>query len=134
LLSLGLNAAAGLGLGLLISAGVPSSEVATRLQSLVLIPQIVFSGGLLAVSTMGGAGKVISAGMAMRWGFEALGRATDLNALFARSGSSSGAALLDQYQDAFAGAIWQDWLVVAGFFALTLLLTALILRRKGTLR
>ncbi len=130
--SLGLNALVGLSLGLLISAAVPTSEVATRLQSLVLIPQIIFSGGLVAVAAMGNAGQALSAGTALRWGFEALGKAVDLNALFARSNTPAGRALLDQYQDAFAGEIWPNWLVVIGFIAVSLLLTGLILRRKGT--
>jgi ABC-type multidrug transport system ATPase subunit/CRP-like cAMP-binding protein len=131
LLTLALNAFAGLALGLCVSAAVPTSEVATRLQSLVLLPQVVFSGGLLAVAAMGEAGRAISGAMVLRWTFESLGRALHLDDLFVASNSAAGQALSGQYGDAFAHDPTGHWAIIAAFTVVPLILTGLILRRKG---
>jgi len=131
LLTLALNAFAGLALGLFVSAAVPTSEVATRLQSLVLLPQVVFSGGLLAVAAMGGAGRAISGAMVLRWTFESLGHALRLNDLFGASDSAAGRALSGSYGDAFAPSPVGHWIVIAAFTIVPLVLTGFILRRKG---
>lgn len=131
LLTLTLNAVAGLALGLCVSAAVPTSEVATRLQSLVLLPQVVFSGGLLAVATMGAAGRTISGAMVLRWSFESLGRALHLNDLFTTSNSAAGQALSGQYGDAFAHNPVGHWAIITAFIVVPLILAGAILRRKG---
>ena len=131
LLTLALNAIAGLALGLCVSAAVPTSEVATRLQSLVLLPQVIFSGGLLAVAAMGAAGRAISGAMVLRWTFESLGRAMRLHDLFVASDSAAGQALSGQYGDAFTHNLIGHWAIVCAFTVVPLLLTGLILRRKG---
>jgi hypothetical protein len=62
-----LTAAVGIALGLLISALVRTSEMATSLVPLILIPQILFSG-LIGVPT--GMNKVAGLFMPAAWSFD----------------------------------------------------------------
>ena len=98
---------------------------------LVILPQVVFSGGLLAVAAMSDASRAISGAMVLRWTFESLGSAVDLNALVAASNSATGQAPLAQYGDAFTRDQGGHWLIIAAFIAVPLLLIGLILRRKS---
>lgn len=68
----------GIGLGLLISAFVKTSEMATSLVPLVLIPQILFSG-LVGVPT--GAARVVSLTMPAAWSFDSMKRFSGLDTL-----------------------------------------------------
>ncbi len=71
-LTLTLSLLSGMLLGLLISALSPNQNVAPLLLIVVLIPQFMFAGGILPLSTFGPAGQVISYVTSTRWGFEAL--------------------------------------------------------------
>jgi ABC-type multidrug transport system ATPase subunit/predicted component of type VI protein secretion system len=62
----------GMLLGLLISAVSPNQNVAPLLLIMILVPQFMFAGGLMPVSTFGPAGKIISYATATKWGFESL--------------------------------------------------------------
>ena len=62
--------------GLLISAASPTPERATGLAPLIMIPQIIFGGGVKPISDLG-AGKVISYVVSTRWAYQAFGAATD---------------------------------------------------------
>ncbi|NJM54265.1 MAG: ABC transporter permease [Blastocatellia bacterium] len=72
------TAGVGIALGLLVSALVKTSEMATSLVPLILIPQILFSG-LVGVPT--GASKVISLTMPSAWSFDTMKRFSTLDTL-----------------------------------------------------
>jgi ABC-type multidrug transport system ATPase subunit len=59
-------------LGLLVSAIAPNQSVAPLLTILVLVPQIVFGGGMLPVSEFNTIGKVINQVMITKYPFESL--------------------------------------------------------------
>jgi ABC transport system ATP-binding/permease protein len=73
-----LTAAVGIALGLLISALVKTSEMATSLVPLILIPQILFSG-LVGVPT--GVNKVAGLLMPATWSFDTMKRYSTLDTL-----------------------------------------------------
>lgn len=72
------TAGVGIALGLFVSALVKTSEMATSLVPLILIPQILFSG-LVGVPT--GASKVISLTMPSAWSFDTMKRFSTLDTL-----------------------------------------------------
>ncbi len=78
LLVLCLTGIVGIALGLLISAVVRTSEVATSLIPLILIPQILFAG-LVAVPT--GFSRLVGAAMPATWSFDELKRLSTLDTL-----------------------------------------------------
>jgi ABC-type multidrug transport system ATPase subunit len=78
LLTMALTGFVGIALGLFISALVKTSEVATSLVPLVLIPQILFAG-LVAVPT--GVSKVVGAVMPATWSYDELKRLSSLDTL-----------------------------------------------------
>lgn len=73
-----LTAGVGVALGLLISALVKTSEMATSLVPLILIPQILFSG-LVGVPT--GVAKVVGLTMPATWSFDTMKRFSTLDTL-----------------------------------------------------
>ena len=73
-----LTAAVGIGLGLFISALVRTSEMATSLVPLILIPQILFSG-LVGVPT--GVNEVVGMVMPATWSFDTMKRYSTLDTL-----------------------------------------------------
>jgi ABC-type multidrug transport system ATPase subunit/pSer/pThr/pTyr-binding forkhead associated (FHA) protein len=73
-----LTAAVGVSLGLLVSVFVRTSEMATSLVPLILIPQILFSG-LVGVPT--GVSKAASMVMPAAWSFDAMKRFSHLDTL-----------------------------------------------------
>jgi ABC transport system ATP-binding/permease protein len=73
-----LTAGVGVALGLLISAMVRTSEVATSLVPLILIPQILFSG---LVGVPAGLNKVIGLAMPSAWSFDTMKRFSTLDTL-----------------------------------------------------
>jgi len=62
----------GMLLGLLISAVSPNQNVAPLLLVMVLVPQFMFAGALMPLSTFGPAGKFIGYITSTKWGFESL--------------------------------------------------------------
>ncbi len=62
----------GMSLGLLISAVAPNQNVAPLLLILVLVPQFMFAGAMMPLSTFGAAGKIMSYITTTKWGFESL--------------------------------------------------------------
>lgn len=73
-----LTAAVGISLGLFVSAVVKTSEMATSLVPLILIPQILFSG-LVGVPV--GASKVAGMAMPATWSFDTMKRFSTLDTL-----------------------------------------------------
>jgi ABC-type multidrug transport system ATPase subunit/pSer/pThr/pTyr-binding forkhead associated (FHA) protein len=73
-----LTAAVGVALGLFVSALVRTSEMATSLVPLILIPQILFSG---LVGVPSGVNKVIGLAMPASWSFDTMKRFSTLDTL-----------------------------------------------------
>ena len=84
-----LTAAVGVSLGLLISALVRTSQMATSLVPLVLIPQILFSG-LVGVPT--GIYKVASLAVPAAWSFDTMKRFSTLDTLEQDGAEPNGAS------------------------------------------
>ena len=73
-----LTAGVGISVGLLVSALVRTSEMATSLVPLILIPQILFSG---LVGVPNGINKVVSMTMPAAWSFDTMKRFSTLDTL-----------------------------------------------------
>jgi len=90
----------GIALGLFVSAIVKTSEMATSLVPLILIPQILFSG-LVGVPT--GAAKVIGTLMPATWAFDGLKQFSTLDTLDEEGsnpdGENKGRGLYKHYED-----------------------------------
>lgn len=130
LLTLILTSFVGLSLALFTSSVAPTSQTATDLLSIWIMPQVLFSGAIFPVPAMNAAGRAISHVIALRWSFEAVGQVADLPELFAASPTPIGQSLLLQYETSFAGDVWQKWLILAVFIVVPLTLAAVILRRR----
>jgi hypothetical protein len=128
-----LSSAAALALGLLASAAVSEPGQATLALPMLCFPQVLFSGAILPVPIMAAVGKVLSFPMSNRWTFEGLGRAVDVNRLWADGGSPLGPPLLASYGDTFARPVPADWVILAGFTVLFLGWAWLLLMRKCAL-
>ncbi|HTZ25804.1 MAG TPA: ABC transporter permease [Streptosporangiaceae bacterium] len=102
-------------LGLLISAVVSRLPRAMIGGAAVSFPQVLFAGAILPLSAMVLAGRWISYLMPDRWGFDALGRGTDVRALWASGRSALGQPMLASYGTSFDRPVWGDWLILAAF-------------------
>ncbi len=80
-LTLALTALAGVTLGLLISAMTSNSDRATSFVPVLLIPQIIFSGAVVALERMGLLGEWLSNLMISKWGYQTSGRILGLDAV-----------------------------------------------------
>lgn len=125
-----LDAVAALALGLLASALVRVSAQATLALPVICWPQVLFSGALVAVPVMALVGRWMSALMSNRWAFEAMGHDVGLNQLFATGHSPLGPPLLAQYGTTFSHPVWIDWLVLAGFAAVSIAAACRVLARR----
>jgi hypothetical protein len=125
-----LSSAAALALGLLASAAVAEPGQATLALPMLCFPQVLFSGAILPVPIMAAVGKVLSYPMSNRWTFEGLGRAVDLNRLWATGGSPLGPPLLASYGGTFSRAVPVDWAILAGFTVAFLGWAWLLLARR----
>jgi ABC-type multidrug transport system ATPase subunit len=79
--TMGLNAVAALCLGLLASAVVTSTAQAALALPMLCFPAVLFSGAMVPVPVMAGAGRAIAAVMPDRWAFEAIAQHLDVAAL-----------------------------------------------------
>jgi ABC transport system ATP-binding/permease protein len=95
-----LTAMVGIALGLFVSAIVKTSEMATSLVPLILIPQILFSG---LVGVPAGASKVIGTIMPATWAFDGLKQFSTLDTLQEEGsdpeGENKGRGLFKHYED-----------------------------------
>jgi ABC-type multidrug transport system ATPase subunit len=95
-----ITAMVGIALGLFVSAVVKTSEMATSLVPLILIPQILFSG-LVGVPT--GTARVIGALMPATWAFDGLKQFSTLDTLDEEGsdpeGPNKGRGLYKHYED-----------------------------------
>ena len=115
-----LDAAAALALGLLTSAAVANASQATLALPMLCFPAVLFSGAILPVHIMAPAGQVVSALMPDRWAFEAAGSALEVRQLFAQGGSALGPPLLASFGDAGREPVTTYWALLAGFTSLFL--------------
>jgi energy-coupling factor transporter ATP-binding protein EcfA2 len=118
-----LCAIAALGLGLLTSALVGNVSQATLALPMLCFPAVLFSGAILPVHIMAGAGAAISAAIPTRWSFEAIGHDLGARRILAEGGSPLGPPLLESYGDAGTHATGIYWLVLAAFAAALLVAT-----------
>ena len=125
-----LDAAAALALGLLASAAVTDPTQATLALPMLCFPAVLFSGAILPVPLMPTVGKIISYPMSTRWAFEGLAHDVGLNRLFGEGGSKLGPPLLAQYGDSFSRAVWIDWAIMGGMGTLLLAGACAVLARK----
>jgi hypothetical protein len=95
-----LTSMVGIALGLFVSAIVKTSEMATSLVPLILIPQILFSG---LVGVPAGASKVIGTLMPATWAFDGLKQFSTLDTLEEDGsdpdGENKGRGLYKHYED-----------------------------------
>jgi len=100
LVIVGLTAMVGIALGLFVSAIVKTSEMATSLVPLILIPQILFSG---LVGVPAGASKAIGTLMPATWAFDGLKQFSTLDTLEEEgsdpNGANQGRGVYKHYED-----------------------------------
>jgi hypothetical protein len=114
-LTLLLDAVAALALGLLTSAAVTNPSQATLALPMLCFPAVLFSGAIVPLEAMAGAGQAISVLMPDRWAFEAFGHDLGVRRLFAEGGSSLGPPLLEQYGNAGKRSSGFYWSVLLAF-------------------
>lgn len=123
---------AGMGMSLLISSAVKTSQQATDLLTPWIAPQVLFAGALLAVPAMGFVGRVLASITAVRWSFEASAQATNLKDLFRATNEEIGDAMLIQYADSFNWAPGRYWLILGAFVLVPLVLASVVLTKKSS--
>jgi ABC-type multidrug transport system ATPase subunit len=128
--TLALDAAAALALGLLTSASVGNPSQATLALPMLCFPAVLFSGAILPVHVMAGVGAAISTVMPDRWAFEAIGHDLGVRNLLLRGGSPLGAPLVRSYGSAGTAATSVYWLYLVAFIAVFLAGAWLALRRS----
>ena len=131
LVTLLLSTFAALTLGLFASALVTTNDQASQIMPALILPQVLFSGAILAVSSMNVVGQTFSSLMITRWCFEALGRSADLNNLFANGTSPIADATGLQFGDSFSRDVQQNWLILIVFMIVFFVLTCVVLWRKS---
>jgi energy-coupling factor transporter ATP-binding protein EcfA2 len=129
-LTLVLASLAGMALGLFTSSLVSSSQAATDMLSLWIVPQVLFGGGLFAVPAMNFAGRVVANIAGLRWAFEAAGHAVALSEVFRKSQSIMGRSLLDQYGKSFDCTFAYQWTILAVFIVVPMTAALLLLRSR----
>jgi ABC-type multidrug transport system ATPase subunit/ABC-type multidrug transport system permease subunit len=115
--------------GLLVSTVARSVDQATSVIPLLLIPQLLFGGALVALDHMSTVIKVLSDLTVSRWAFAGVGSAISMNARLAEEPK---AARLSGYgSDFFSLQPGVAALVLLGFAAAALLGAALLLARRS---
>ncbi len=139
----------GLAWGLLVSALASTEERAMLLMILVIVPQIVFSGGMLSMDDMGAPGKVFGSITSTRYNLAALVTATEVregdcvkpDLSDCRMPGSEGMTTLaekqalvkqlnEQYGQIFAVRLSVYWGISLGIAVILLVIVALLQKRK----
>jgi ABC-type multidrug transport system ATPase subunit len=128
--TLALEAAAALTLGLVTSAAVSNPAQATLALPMLCFPAVLFSGAILPVHVMAKVGAAISVVIPVRWSFEAIGHALDVRGLLLHGGSPLGPPLVRAYGDAGQSATTTYWLYLALFVAVFLAAAWAVLARR----
>jgi ABC-type multidrug transport system ATPase subunit len=121
--SLLLCAVAALGLGLLTSATVGNVSQATLALPMLCFPAVLFSGAILPVNLMAGAGAAFSVVIPSRWAFESIGHDLGARRILAEGGSPLGPPLLASYGDAGTQSTGTYWLILGAFAVVFLVAT-----------
>src|SRR5215217_3998319 len=129
-ITLALLAASALTLGLLTSAAVSNPAQATLALPMLCFPAVLFSGAILPVHQMAGAGAALSTIITDRWAFEALGHDLGVRHILADGGSSLGPPLIAAYGDAGMQATGVYWLYLAAFTVVFFFGAWLVLERR----
>ncbi len=128
--TLALDAAAALGLGLLASAAVGNPSQATLALPMLCFPAVLFSGAIIPVPVMAWVGSAMSVFMPDRWAFEAIGVDLQVRELFAEGGSPLGPPLLKAYGETGSHDVTTYWLILTAFTVAFLAGTWLVLSRR----
>ena len=118
-----LCAVAALGLGLLTSAMVGTVSQATLALPMLCFPAVLFSGAILPVNLMAGAGAGLSVVIPSRWAYEVIGHDLGARRILAEGGSPLGPPLLASYGDAGTHSTGTYWLILAAFAVVFLVAT-----------
>jgi hypothetical protein len=102
---------------------------ATLALPMLCFPAVLFSGAILPVHLMAGAGAAISVLIPSRWAFEALGHDLGARQILAEGGSPLGPPLLESYGDAGTQPTGFSWLILGVFAVLFLVGTTRVLVR-----
>ena len=102
---------------------------ATLALPMLCFPAVLFSGAILPVHLMAGAGAALSVVIPSRWAFEAIGHDLGARRILAEGGSPLGPPLLASYGDAGTQSTGTYWLVLAAFAVVFLVATWAVLVR-----
>jgi ABC-type multidrug transport system ATPase subunit len=119
-----------LGLGLLTSAMVGNVAQATLALPMLCFPAVLFSGAILPVNLMAGAGAALSTVIPSRWAFEAIGHDLGARRILGHGGSPLGPPLLTSYGDAGTQSTGTYWIILAAFAIVFLVATWAVLVRN----
>jgi hypothetical protein len=97
---------------------------------MLCFPAVLFSGAILPVNLMAGAGAAFSSVIPSRWAFEAIGHDLGARRILAQGGSTLGPPLLTSYGDAGTQSTGTYWLILAAFAVLFLVATWGVLLRS----
>lgn len=128
-----LLALCGLAISLLLSALVRTPTQATDLLSLLILPQVLFGGGLTPVSAMNDAGVALSRATFFRPGFEAAGDSVGFLERLANSSHPIAPVLLETYEGFFTS-YTQNWLIMAAWIVAPLAVACVVLKLKTRVR
>jgi hypothetical protein len=129
-LTLTLTSLAALALGLLASAAVADPTQATLALPMLCFPAVLFAGAVLPLPEMDIAGRATSVLVIARWAFEATGRNLGLDSLLAGDPTGTGAVVLGEHGNAFAGGAMSHWAILGLMATMLLAATALVLHRR----
>jgi ABC-type multidrug transport system ATPase subunit len=124
-----LCAIAALGLGLLASAAVANVAQATLALPMLCFPAVLFSGAILPVHLMAGAGAALSIVIPSRWAFESIGHDLGARQILGEGGSPLGPPLLTSYGDAGTQSTGTYWFILAAFAVVFLIGTWAVIVR-----
>jgi ABC-type multidrug transport system ATPase subunit len=110
-------------LGLVVSAYAASEDQATGVIPLLLVPQLLFGGAIVAIDEMTAPMKVLAALIPARWAFAASGHTIDLHDRIAADREFS---LASHYGEGFFGVSLPAFVLIAAVFAAALI--ALLIR------
>lgn len=122
-LTLVLAGAASVAVALVVSAAVSNPDRAIVAAPIIMVPQIMFAGGISPLSSLGPA-EPLSYIVQMRWSYEAIGRVTHVVRQAAIPQTFPYTASLD-------GGALSRWLVLVGFIAAGSVLAVALQRLKG---
>ncbi len=128
-----LCAAGGLCIALMTSAIAATPTQASDVLSIWILPNVLFSGAIIAISGMNSVGRFLSHVTVLRPAFQSAGDAVDLPGLFGTTTNPIAQSLTIQYEGFF-----QDFglnlLVLGAFIVVPLTVAAIVLKLKTRIR